>query len=149
MSYNYKKLCKFFRDLEEFQRADPNANGAEGYIEKVALEWWYTYGKQGCIDFIWAIWYAIRLLIKNGFRSVSEYDVKQMRNENWSMFCYCYDWTLYFDDDSEEDNDDKQVEYIRNLANTMLNKSFSTWAYNDMYKDEYVPYAFCSESRFM
>ena len=149
MSYNYKKLCKFFRDLEEFQHAGPNASGAEGYIEEVALYYWYTYGKQGCPDFIWAIWYAIRLLIKNGFRPVTEYDVKQMRDENVYMFSTCYDWDLYFDEDSEEENDDKQMNYICNLTNSMLNGSFRAWAYNDMYKDEYVPYSFCSERRFI
>ena len=149
MSYNYKKLCKFFRDLEEFQQATPNASGAEGYIEEVALDYWYTYGKQGCGDFIWAIWFAIRLLIKNGFRPVTEYDVKQMCDENVYMFSTCYDWDLYFDEDDEEENDNKQMNYICNLTNSMLNRSFRAWAYNDMYKDEYVPYSFCSERRFI
>jgi len=148
MSYNYKKLCKFFRDLEEFQQATPNATGAEGYIEEVALYYWYTYGK-GNIDFVWSIWYAIRMLIKNGFRPVSMSDVKRMRDENEYMFSACYDWNLYFDEDSEEANNNKQLNYIRNLTNTILDRSFNGWAYNDMYKDEYVPYSFSSERRFV
>lgn len=145
MSYNYKKLCKFFRDLEESYQATPNATGAEGYIEEVALYYWYTYGC-GHNDFIWAIWFAIRLLIKNGFRHVSEYDVRQMRDENPFMFIACYDYSDYdYEEDEDEYNDRKQPNYICNLTNAMLNGSFHAWAYNDMYKDEYVPYSFCSE----
>ena len=145
MSYNYKKLCKFFRDLEEFYQANPNATGAEGYIEEVALDYWYTYGN-GHNDFIWAIWFAIRLLIKNGFRHVSVSDVKQMRDEDPLMFIACYDYSDYdYEEDEDEYNDRKQPNYICNLTNAMLNGSFRAWAYNDMYKDEYVPYSFCSE----
>lgn len=145
MSYNYKKLCKFFRDLEESYQATPNATGAEGYIEEVALYYWYTYGNRHS-DFIWATWFAIRLLIKNGFRPVSIYDVKKMRDEDPFLFMACYDYSDYdYEEDEDEYNNRKQPDYIHNLANTMLNEYFSAWAYNDMYKDNYVPYSFCSE----
>ena len=73
-------------------------------------------------------------------------DVEQMRDEDPLMFIACYDYSGYdYEEDEDEYNDRVQPNYICNLTNSMLNGSFRAWAYNDMYKDDYVPYSFCSK----